>query len=195
MFLGRNRRRRAIVRLTPRPGNPEGHPLATPVNRDERISALVPAYFSNPSLQSLRPVSLHTWFSRLVAPLRTSHPSGSRPAHLAARGPWPHSRPQKTLCSPPRPIGAASSAGRTGLWLRCLHGCICAIQPLVAHGTGATNSLLTRTMQGGIGAGVQSGLMVLPTLSRHCRRRPFKHSAPYPNAFDTSKGLLSFITW
>jgi len=51
-----------------------------------------------------------------------------------------------------------------------------AIQPLVAHGTGATNSFFSRfplhPIQGGIGAGVQSGLMVLPTPRRHCRRRP-----------------------
>ena len=94
------------------------------------------------------PANLSPWHSRVlrtlgsrssVAPLRTSHPSGSRLARLAVRSPWLRLQPQKTLCSPPRPIHAAGHAGRTGLWLRAS-----AIQPLVAHGAGATNSLPRR---------------------------------------------------
>ena len=65
----------------------------------------------------------------LVAPLRTSHPSGSRPARLAAAGPWLRWQPQKTCCSPPCPFKAIRQADRTGLWL-----CTSAVQPLVAHG-------------------------------------------------------------
>jgi hypothetical protein len=79
------------------------------------------------------------------------------------RGPWLRSQPQKTLCSPPRPIHAADRVGRTDLWLRTD-----AIQPLVARAAGATNSYAW----GGIGGGVQSGLMVVPTPRRHYRRRP-----------------------
>jgi hypothetical protein len=71
------------------------------------------------------------WLRR-CAPV-THQDQGS--ARLAVRGPWLHWQPQKTLCSPPCPMLAASQAGRTGLWLRAS-----AIQPLVAHGAGATNS-------------------------------------------------------
>ena len=52
--------------------------------------------------------------------------------------------------------------------------------PLVAHGTGATNSLRIRV---GSACGVQSGLMVLPTPWRHCRSRPIKLTStqrPWP---------------
>jgi len=103
---------------------------------------------------------LEHWLRR-CAPV--THQDQGRP-RLAARGPWLLLQPQKTLCSPPCPIEAAereSAAqffGFTGL----------VIQPLVVHGTGATNSLTW----GGIGAGVQSVFMVLPTHGRHCRRRP-----------------------
>ena len=85
----------------------------------------------------------------MVTPLRTSHPSGSRLGRLAAAGPCLRWQPQKTLCSPSRPIHAAGRVGRTGPWLRTG-----AIQPLVAHGAGATNSFFSRLsfdqIQGGI---------------------------------------------
>ena len=122
-----------------------------------------------PNLSSLSPSSPHTWFSIIgcaVALLRTSHPSGSRPCRLATLGPWLPWQPQKTFCSLPRPINALRQADRTGLWL-----CTNAIQPLVAHGTGATNSLRIRV---GSARSVQSGLMVLPTTWRHCCGRPIK---------------------
>lgn len=143
----------ANIRVTMVTGSFRGHPLATTVNRDNRIAAADPAFLPCPACLP-GPRDHSALGSRsLVAPLRTSHPSGSRPARLAVRGPWLHRQPQKTLCSPPCPIHAAGRAGRTGLWLRSM-----AIQPLVAHGTGATNS----DAWAGSARGVQSGLMVLP---------------------------------
>ena len=121
---------------------PWGHPLAGPVNRDERDTATGPRILLFPKPVFPVVADHRALGSRiLVAPLRTSHPSGSRPATpCGAFGPWLRLQPQKTLCSPPRPINAADFAGRTGLWLRSAGCPALAIQPLVAHGTGATNS-------------------------------------------------------
>ena len=130
------------------------HPLAVSVNRDEHISATRPRILSLQSLSS-QPRAHRTLGSRtLVAPKRTSHPSGSRPARLAARGPWLHLQPQKTLCSPPCPILAAGLASRTGLWLHRVG------DPTPCGSRYGRNELMRL---GGIGAGVQSALMVLPT--------------------------------
>lgn len=115
-----------------------GHPLATPVNGDERTTAAVPRIRSfqslySPAAELTAHLVLEQWL-RCCAPV-THQDQGVRTLRRVAPGcRW---QPQKTLCSPPRPIHAADRIGRTGLWLRTG-----AIQPLVAHGTGATNSLV-----------------------------------------------------
>src|SRR5690242_5521724 len=103
----------------------------------------------------------------MVAPVRTSHPSGSRPSHFA--------RPLAALAAPENPLFPTASnpddsrlhATRTDLWLhpRLASG---VIQPLVAHSTGATNSttLLASAHWAGAASGAQSGLMVVPTPTR-----------------------------
>lgn len=55
-----------------------------------------------------------------------------------------------------------------------------------------SNTFVSRSCRGGIGCGVQSGLMVVPTPKWHCRSRPFISS--YPKARLASKGRPSFIT-
>ena len=66
----------------------QGHPLAAPVNRDKRISAVVPAFLTLSSLYSLSLSPPHTWFSHCgCAARRTSHPSGSRRLQLGTA--WP----------------------------------------------------------------------------------------------------------
>jgi len=124
-------RRNALPRLVA----PQCHPLAVSVNRDERSAASRPRTLSLQNLSSQLRAHRTLGSRTMVTPKRTSHPSGSRPARLAARGPWLRLQPQKTLCSPPRPFLAAGLASRTALWL---HRSV--IQHLVAHGTVATNS-------------------------------------------------------
>jgi len=116
-------------------GSRQCRPLAVSVNRDERSTASRPRTLSLQNLSSQLRAHRTLGSRTMVTPKRTSHPSGSRPARLAARGPWLRLQPQKTLCSPPRPFLAAGLASRTALWL---HRSV--IQHLVAHGTGATNS-------------------------------------------------------
>ena len=118
------------------PGLDERHPLAVSVNRDEHISATRPRILSLQSLSSspseiTAHLVLERW-SRRSAPV-THQDQGLRVSRRV--GPWLRLQPQKTLCSPPRPILAAGLASRTALWL---HRSV--IQRLVAHGTGATNS-------------------------------------------------------
>ena len=131
---------------------------------------------------------LHTWFSHIGCAV--AHQSPIRIKAGAPCSAWPLA----AFAAPENPLFPTvsntrgllgTSAGRTDLWLRRV-----AIQPLVAHGTGATNS----DAGAGSARGVQSGLMVLPTPKRHCRGRPIDRFAPYPKALDTSKGLPSFMT-
>ncbi len=62
---------RTSVRLTrnggtvPIPAGSQGHPLATPVNRNKQNSTTEVVFPSLPNLSSLSPSSPHTWFSLL----------------------------------------------------------------------------------------------------------------------------------
>jgi len=151
------------------PREKRGHPSATPVNRDERTTAVAPAFFPSkaciPQPQSSPPhLVLEQWL-RCCAPV-THQDQGLRALRRVC--PWLRWQPQKTLCSPPRPIHAADRVGRTGLWLR-----IGAIQPLVAHGTGATSSC---AWAGSAAACNQVSWLCQPR-ERHCRRRPIEQTA------------------
>ena len=84
-----------------------GHPLAAPVNRDKRISAIVPAFFTLSSLYSRSLSPPHTWFSQagpgsgLASCLLRALP-GSRPLHRRCLLP---------LASPPlKPTGQVPRA-------------------------------------------------------------------------------------
>jgi len=75
------------------------------------------------SVLPLQSSSSHTLGSQSpVAPLRTSHPSGSRPCEsslqLVTPTPGRQCRPQKTLCSSPCPIPSIAHCDRTNQWLR-----------------------------------------------------------------------------
>ena len=96
-------------------GRQEGHPLATPVNRDERNSAVRPAF----SLLHARPATaLRTWFSSSgCAQPRTSHPSGSRPARCTLPAPGCHRSPRKPSV-PHRVQFSRARCARTDLWFR-----------------------------------------------------------------------------
>ena len=83
-----------------RPKRPKSQPLTTPINRDERTTAAVLAFFPVqpavavfPSRQAHRTLGSRT----VVAPLRTSHPSGSKPSRLATL--WAPG----CVCSPKKP--------------------------------------------------------------------------------------------
>ena len=127
-----------------------GSPVATLVNRDERISAVRPASrLSLPGRRRLPHLFLVVWLRDSAT---DHHQDQGRHGVLAC--PWLHWQPQKTGCSPSRPI-VASKRARTDLWFR--HVSFPGDQPLVAHDTGATSPC-----SGGAGGGVQSGLLVMP---------------------------------
>jgi len=160
-----------------------GHPLATPVNRDERIPATIPPFLQ---LLTLRARRLCALGSRLqVAPWRTSHPSGSRRSPYRWRCPWRRSPPQKTLCSPACPLQAIRRTDRTDLWLRAwrsnptLDGSRCG-RNVVLPGRGRWRRAIRS-------AGCANPVAALPP-PPHNRYR-------FPKARATSKGWPSRITW
>ena len=139
------------------------HPLAVSVNRDERSTASRPRTLSLQNLSSQLRAHRTLGSRTLVAPKRTSHPSGSRPSRLAAR------RPLAAFAAPENPLFPTASNNRSRT---------CQPHSSVASPIGAPTPCGSRYGRnelidmGGIGAGVQSAVMVLPTFVPHCRRRP-----------------------
>ena len=164
------------------------HPRVVSVNRDERIPAIVPATLpAKPVFPAL--CSTHTWFSNDGHAVAHQSPVRIKALRtLPCAAPWPRWQPQKALCSPPCPILAAAGAGRTDLWF---HQCG---DPSLCGSRCGRNELIDL---GGIGAGVQSDAMVLPTCQRHCQRRLIDRLCSYPfhpKAFAASNGIPSLMT-
>jgi hypothetical protein len=145
------------------PGLDERHPLAVSVNRDEHISATRPRILSLQSLSSQLRAHRTLGSRTLVAPKRTSHPSGSRPSRLAAR------RPLAAFAAPENPLFPTASNTRSRTCQP--HSSVASPigDPTPCGSRYGRNELID---MGGIGAGVQSAVMVLPTFVPHCRRRP-----------------------
>jgi hypothetical protein len=141
----------------------QGHPLAVSVNRDEHISATRPRILSFQSLSSQLRAHRTLGSRTLVAPKRTSHPSGSRPSRLAAR------RPLAAFAAPENPLFPTASNTRSRTCQP--HSSVASPigDPTPCGSRYGRNELID---MGGIGAGVQSAVMVLPTFAQHCRRRP-----------------------
>jgi hypothetical protein len=168
-----------------------GHPLAVSVNRDEHTSAAVPAIFcSFLSSQYFQPPrSLHTWFSNDGH--AAAHQSPIRIKAIAPCG----AGPLAAFAAPENPLfptvsNRGSRASRPHSSLASPIG-----DPTPCGSRYGRNELFNL---GGIGAGVQSVFMVLPTHSRHCRRRPIDRLCSYafqPKALAASNGVPSLSTW
>jgi hypothetical protein len=141
-----------------------GHPLAASVNRgNSRPRGLL--LIAAVSVLRYRSSSRILGSQSPVAPLRTSHPSGSRPSvsssPLVTPAPGREHRPQKTLSSSPCPYSSIAKRDRTTSWLRFERSnpmwLAARAQPhckRAGWGWRAINS------------------MVLPTRSRRCHRHP-----------------------
>ena len=163
-------------------------PLAVSVNRDEHISATRPRILSFQSLSSSLPeITAHLVLERWLHPKRTSHPSGSRPSRLAARGPWLRLQPQKTLCSPPRPILAAGLASRTALWRSNALWLTVRAQRTHGHGWDRRRRAISRN-------GSANLRTTLPAPSPLIVSTPVVW-ASQPKALAASNGVQSLITW
>lgn len=98
-----------------------GHPLAASVNRgNSRPGGLL--LIAAVSVLRYRSSSRILGSQSPVAPVRTSHPSGSRPSvsssPLVTPAPGREHRPQKTLSSSPCPYSSIAKRDRTTSWLR-----------------------------------------------------------------------------
>ena len=114
-------------------GKLRGHPLATPSIGTNEFLRFVPHPVSTlPGRRRPRALVLVVWLrdSAHQSPIRI------KAGTVCCACPWLHWQPQKTLCSPSRPI-VASKRARTDLWFR--HVLSQAIQPLVARDTGAAS--------------------------------------------------------
>jgi hypothetical protein len=165
-------------------------PLAVSVNRTNALLRPVHAFFS---LQStvFQPTRDHcTLGSRtLVAP--EAHQSPIRIKACTPRGAWPLA----AFAAPENPLFPTASIPRSR---PCQpHSSVASPvgDPTPCGSRYGRNELIN---MGGIGAGVQSALVVLPTYAQHCRRRPIDRLCSHPShpkAFAVSNGVPSLITW
>ena len=138
-------------RRSPGPASGEGHPLAAPVNRDERNTAHDPASFSSKACIPTRRNRRTTWFSNFGCAI--AHQSPIRIKAFAPCG----AQPLAALAAPENPLfpTASNSRDRSSRSHRSMasHGC----DPTPCGSRYGRNELLGL---GGIGGGVQSGLLV-----------------------------------
>jgi hypothetical protein len=166
--------------------------MGSPISRPPSIATNPPAIRPHiPSFQNLSSPaasSPRTWFSNdghVVA-----HQSPIRIKAVAPCG----AEPLAALAAPENPLfPTVSNRGSRSSWLhRSLASPTGDPTP-----SGSRRGRNERCNLGGIGAGVQSGLMVAPTHLRHCRRRPIDRPCPWPlqpKALRASNGVPSFMT-
>ena len=174
------------------PGIDERHPLAVSVNRDEHISATRPRILSFQSLSS-QPRAHRTLGSRtLVAPKRTSHPSGSRPSRLAAR------RPLAAFAAPENPLFPTASNNRSRTCQP--HSCVASPigDPTPCGSRYGRNELIDmggdRRRRAISCDGSANARSTLPAPSPLIGSTPVV-LASHPKAFAASNGAPSLITW